>query len=136
MTTVESLVDKNKEKGYLYDLYCKEKKVIDESKIKDSIKEFFADKKIDDLDIKETSMEKLGKCIVDISWGFSENKKLCKSISIKVFGQDNLIMSNEQGDIRVKKENWKNKKNMKKKIDEVFKNPILRSKNSFVDACH
>lgn len=133
--STESFKDRTKEIGLLHNLYFKEKKVIDDSKIKDLVREFFSDKEINEFDIKETSIENLGECIVDVNWDYSEDKKICKTITIKAVGEGRLMVSNRQGDIRINKKEW-GKRNMKKKINEALENPILRSRNSFVDACH
>jgi len=133
--SIESFKDRTNEIGLLHNLYFKEKKVIDDSKIKDSVREVFSDKEINEFDIKETSMENLGKCIVDVNWDYSEDKKICKTITIKSVGEGRLVVSNRQGDIRINKKEW-GKRNMKKTINKALEHPILRSRNSFVDACH
>lgn len=130
----ESFNDKNKEINYLYSLYCKEKQVIDDSKIKDSIREFFSEEKINDLEIKESSKDKLGKCLVDVSWDFSKDKnnKFCKTFWLRVINQDKIaIVSNNKKELQIEKDDWNNKKIMARNINKAFQKPFLRSANPF-----
>ena len=130
----ESFIHKGKEINYLQDLYYKEKKIVDDSRVTTLIRGFFSDKKINDLEIKESSRDKLGKYLVDVSWNFSkdENNKFCKTFWIRVISQDEIaVIANKKKELKIDKKDWPNEKSVVRKINQAFKNPFLRSANPF-----
>jgi len=106
--------------------------VEEEFLIKKSGIPFFVKRILEDKGIRPDISEcrQADKFLLDINWDFTSNKKFCKNISITVGGNKEIFINGAE-ELKITTEDLKNKKQLRKRLVKIVKNPASRSEAKF-----